>query len=377
MARNDQFGALGSLTPDQYSNLSLGFDMTNPTGLSLGGIGVNKGSAIGYALGFAPTPASVMGTIGRGMASYNAEKAAQSALGQNKGFMDTVTGMINNPSLDTARGLADTNKDKSISDREAKNFGMQYGKMTAYNVGLDPMAGYTPNSVSIQGLAPFGKADPDAGLGGINTTGQVADVMTQQQVDDMFSGIDTTSGVTGLGGGKGASYSGVSNFSPTEGVDTDDPESSGSTGVGVSNVDAMGNTATTGGISFSDDAQSSGTGPGDSTYICTALYEMGDMKKYIYKYDQVYGKIVDPYVYRGYCTWGKYVATKMRDKGIVYKITKPLALAWAKQMAFDLSKGRYGKNNKVVKVVSRIGESICYALGVVANIKLKKGVKYG
>jgi hypothetical protein len=98
---------------------------------------------------------------------------------------------------------------------------------------------------------------------------------------------------------------------------------------------------------------------------------MGDMKTYIYKYDQVYGKRVDPYVYRGYCTWGKYVATKMRDKGIVYKIAKPLALAWAKQMAFDLSKGRYGKNNKVVKVVSRIGESICYALGVVANINAR------
>ena len=365
MARNDQFGALGSLTQDQFDNLSLGFNMTNPTGLSLGGMGVNKGSAIGYALGFAPTPVSVMGTIGRGMASYNAEKAAQSALGQNKGFMDTVTGMISNPSLDVARSMADTNKDKSISTREAQNFGMQQGKMTAYGVGLNPMSGYTPNNVSIQGLTPFGKTDPDAGLGGINTTGQVADVMTQQQVDDMFSGIDTTSGVTGLGGGKGASYSGVTNFSATEGVDTDDPESSGSTGVSVSNT------------GYADDAQSSGTGGGDGTYICTALYEMGDMKKYIYKYDQVYGKRVDPYVYRGYCTWGKYVATKMRDKGIVYKIAKPLALAWAKQMAFDLSKGRYGKNNKVVKVVSRIGESICYALGVVANIKLKKGVKYG
>jgi hypothetical protein len=67
----------------------------------------------------------------------------------------------------------------------------------------------------------------------------------------------------------------------------------------------------------------------------------------------------------------------MRDKGIVYKIAKPLALAWAKQMAFDLSKGRYGKKSKVVKVVSRIGESICYGLGFVANLKIKKGVKYG
>jgi len=272
--------------------------------------------------------------------------------------------MFSNPSLDVARGMADTNKDGKVSTREAQNFGMQYGKMTAYNVGLDPMAGYTPNSVSIQGLAPFGKADPTGGIGGVNTTGQVADVMTQQQVDDMFSGIDTTSGVTGLGGGKGASYSGVTDFSPAEGVDPSDPESTGSTGVSVSNQ------------SYSDDAQSSGTG-GGTTYICTALYEMGDMKKYIYKYDQVYGKRVDPYVYRGYCTWGKYVATKMRDKGIVYKIAKPLALAWAKQMAFDLSKGRYGKKSKVVKVVSRIGESICYGLGFVANLKIKKGVKYG
>jgi hypothetical protein len=306
---------------------------------------------------------------------YNAEKAAQSALGQNKGFVDTVTGMISNPSLDVARSMADTNKDKTISPREAKNFGMQYGKMTAYGVGLNPMSGYTPNSVSIQGLTQFGKTDPDAGLGGINTTGQVADVMTQQQVDNMFSGIDTTSGVTGLGGGKGASYSGVTNFSPTEGVDTSDPESTGSKLV-IGNIHK--DTTKGKGLmhnTFADDAAASSGD--DGTYICTALYEMGDMKKYIYKYDQVYGKRVDPNVYRGYCTWGKYVATKMRDKGIVYKITKPLALAWAKQMAFDLSKGRYGKNNKVVKVVSRIGESICYALGVVANIKLKKGVKYG
>ena len=371
MARPNQYGALGSLTQDQFDNLSLGFNMTNPSGI----FGLDKGQVANLSTTF--TPFSTIGTVGSAMAQYNAEKAAQSALGQNKGFVDTVTGMISNPSLDVARSMADTNKDKSISPREAKNFGMQYGKMTAYGVGLNPMSGYTPNSVSIQGLTQFGKTDPDAGLGGINTTGQVADVMTQQQVDNMFSGIDTTSGVTGLGGGKGASYSGVTNFSPTEGVDTSDPESTGSTGVGVSNVDAMGNTATTGGISFSDDQQSSGTGGDDGTYICTALYEMGDMKKYIYKYDQVYGKRVDPNVYRGYCTWGKYVATKMRDKGIVYKIAKPLALAWAKQMAFDLSKGRYGKNNKAVKVVSRIGESICYALGVVANIKLKKGVKYG
>ena len=46
-------------------------------------------------------------------------------------------------------------------------------------------------------------------------------------------------------------------------------------------------------------------------------------------------------------------------------------------MAFDLSKGRYGKKSKVVKVISKIGEGVCYALGVIANIKFKKGVRYG
>ena len=125
-----------------------------------------------------------------------------------------------------------------------------------------------------------------------------------------------------------------------------------------------------------ENQEASGTS-GEGTYICTALYEMGEMKKYIYKYDQVYGKRVDPNVYRGYCLWGKYVATKLRYKGFTYKIVKPLALAWAKQMAFDLSKGRYGKNNKVVKVISKVGEGICYVLGLVANIKIKKGVRYG
>ena len=127
-----------------------------------------------------------------------------------------------------------------------------------------------------------------------------------------------------------------------------------------------------------ENQQAQGTdGGGDGTYICTALYDMGDMRAYIYKYDQLYGRKVNPNIYRGYCLWGKYVATKMKRQGWTYRIVKPIALAWAKQMAFDLSKGRHGKKNTVVKVISKIGEGICYALGFVANLKNKKGVKYG
>jgi hypothetical protein len=374
MARaNQNLGALGSLTQGQYGDLSRGFEMTNPSGLNLGGIGVSKGSALGYGLGLTGNPAiSALGTVAQGITSYNAEKAAQSALGQNRGFVDTVTGMVTDPSLDTARSMADVNKDGVVSKREAQNFGMNQGKLTSYNVGLNPMSGYTKGTVGVTNL---GKIDPSGGvLGGYEARTTTPSIYTQQQVDNISSGIGSGVGATGdLGGATGSGYTGSKGiglgFGRSEGVD---PSQSSQTGAETSVTDTtsgkdLSNT-------FSDDAASSSD---SSTYICTALYEMGDMKKYIYKYDQIYGKRVDPLVYKGYCVWGEYVATKMRDKGIVYKITKPLALAWAKQMAYDLSKGRYGKKSKVVKVISKVGEGICYALGFVSNIKQLIGEKYG
>ena len=390
MARGDQYGALGSLTQGQYGDLSRGFDMTNPSGLSLGGIGVSKGSALSYGMGLtglATNPVGIANTALDAYGRYSAEKAAQSALGQNRGFVDTLTGMVTNPALDTARSMADVNKDGVVSPREAQNFGMNQGKLTSYNVGLNPAYGYTPNTVSIQGLTAFDKSTP--------TTGTVQTMEAPSKDVDQFGfstnpfsytveqakGIaqDTQTGVgrgvdtVGLGGAKGAGYSGSTGnafgFGKAEGVDA---SQSSQTGAQTSVTDTtkgkdLSNT-------FADDAASSSD---SSTYICTALYEMGDMKKYIYKYDQIYGKRVDPLVYKGYCVWGKYVATKMRNKGIVYKIAKPLALAWAKQMAYDLSKGRYGKKSKVVKVISKVGEGVCYALGFVSNIKQLIGEKYG
>jgi len=113
---------------------------------------------------------------------------------------------------------------------------------------------------------------------------------------------------------------------------------------------------------FADDAATSDTGD-DGTFICTALYDMGDMKTYIYKYDQTYGKKVNPAIYRGYTLWGKYVADKIRKRGLIYKIVRPMALAWAYQMAYELSKGKVGKQTRSVKIIKTIGEGICYALG--------------
>ena len=47
----------------------------------------------------------------------------------------------------------------------------------------------------------------------------------------------------------------------------------------------------------------------------------------------------------------------------MYKLIKPIALTWANQMAYDLSKGKTGKNSLAMKITKTIGEGICYALG--------------
>ena len=185
-------------------------------------------------------------------------------------------------------------------------------------------------------------------------------------------GLDTQTGIgrgvdtVGLGGAKGAGYTGskggVFGFGKTEGVGEKGP-------TGLGDTDQTGDqtsiTDTSKGKdlsnTFADDAGS--TPSDDGTFICTALYQMGDMKKYIYKYDHLYGRKVHPAIYHGYALWGEPLARQIMKKGIVYKIVKPIALTWAKQMAYDLSKGRHGTNNKAMKITKTIGEGICYTLG--------------
>jgi hypothetical protein len=160
-------------------------------------------------------------------------------------------------------------------------------------------------------------------------------------------------GTTGdLGGATGAGYG--SGFSSLFG---DKGESEG-----IDQKKSAATKGTTKGVSFADDAQMANTGD-SPTYICTALYEMGDMKKYVYKYDQMYGSRVNPATYRGYTLWGEYLAKRIRNKGIIYKIVKPVALAWAYQMANDLSKGKVGKSKLPMKLLKKLGEGICFILG--------------
>ena len=102
----------------------------------------------------------------------------------------------------------------------------------------------------------------------------------------------------------------------------------------------------------------------DPTFICTVLFEMNILPMSIYKYDQRYGQQVNRKIYNGYATWGKPIAERMRKQGFTFKIMKPIACAWAEQMAYDLSEGKVGKNRVSIKIGKFIGEAICYSIGL-------------
>jgi hypothetical protein len=343
--------------------------------------------ALGKSQSFDPVDFSIGTAIGKGLSNisnpmgmaYGAYGAlsnvandieAAKAMGVNYG----VQGLVNsvNPfgmsMTQSLQNQLDVDKSGNISPSEiSSGFGYNYGNVNDVVSSISPFGPGT-NVTNPQTLTPYSKQNfgSTSSVGAVGSTGD-------------------------LGGAKGAGYSGsiggFLGFGKAEGVDTSDPNSTGaSTGIGGSaaGVAGMGDesgagtgsssssatagqdTATSGptGTSYSSDEQGSGGGSsGGGTYICTALYEMGDMKKSIYKYDQIYGKKVDPATYRGYELWGKYVASKLRNRGIVYKVAKPIALTWANQMAYDLSKGKIGKNSLAIKITKTIGEGCCYVLG--------------
>ena len=313
MAEPSNIGALGGIGKSDMETISQGLANEKSQIGSINAFGQTYGvspiDVVNFGIGMVAPPIGYAMNIGKAIGQNNYNTALNNALGLDP----TNNSMQNARTSRDVNQYADVNKDGKITGKELNQFGLNY----ANKKNVDPTGlGVTSGAVGSSG-----------NLGGA-------------------TGVGYTSGFFG---GLGFGDSGEST-----GIDT-------STSAATAGKD----TATSGptGTSYADDAQSSDTGGGGGTYICTALYEMGDMKKSIYKYDQIYGKKVDPSTYRGYELWGKYVATKLRKKGIVYKIAKPIALTWANQMAYDLSKGKIGKNSTLIKITKTIGEGACYVLG--------------
>ena len=117
--------------------------------------------------------------------------------------------------------------------------------------------------------------------------------------------------------------------------------------------------------------QQGDTADAKGTFICTALYDQGLLPRKIYLCDVIYGKNINFYTYKGYTTWGKWVAKKLANKKMVYKIFYRFFVQWANQMAFEVSGGKYGKNNRMVKLIKRVGEAISYSVGWISERRTK------
>ena len=109
--------------------------------------------------------------------------------------------------------------------------------------------------------------------------------------------------------------------------------------------------------------QQGDTADAGSTFICTALYNQGLLPRKIYACDVIYGKGINFYTYKGYEVWGKWFAKKLKNNKMVFKIFHPVFVQWANQMAFEVSGGKYGKNNTFIKILKRTGETISNIIG--------------
>ncbi len=328
----ERLGALGNLNRDEFDKLSLGVQGQN-NATDIFGYSLTPSTALTAGLGLVTglgTPMQVGSMIG----NYQAEEAANKLLGNPTNYMSNIKQPGNpNSAVQNVRSRADLNKDGTVTNYEMNQFGQKVP-------GLDLASMYTGGvpSVMVKGTSgdktmPLGaKANPYSSRSFQNqmTDGfYFDDTISQNQIDDNMKST--------------ADYAGdairQTNVTNMKGYDPNFAKA-----VTRENQEASGTS-------------------GDGTYICTALYEMGDMKKYIYKYDHLYGRKVHPAIYRGYALWGEPLGRQIKKKGIMYKIIKPIALTWAKQMAYDLSKGRHGTNNKAMKITKTIGEGVCYVLG--------------
>jgi hypothetical protein len=113
--------------------------------------------------------------------------------------------------------------------------------------------------------------------------------------------------------------------------------------------------------------QQGDTADAGSTFICTALYNQGLLPRKIYACDVIYGKGINFYTYKGYEVWGKWFAKKLKNNKMVFKIFHPVFVRWANQMAFEVSGGKYGKNNTFIKILKRTGETISNIIGRIAE----------
>ena len=339
MAEPSNIGALGNLSRGDFDKLSLGVQGQN-----------NAKDVFGYSL----TPSTVVSTglglvsglgtpmaIGSQIGNYQAEQAANKLLGNPTNFMNNIKQPGNKASaVQKVRGMiSDIDKDGIISNYEMNKFGqniqgLDLAPMYSGGDETNMVKGYGGKTMPSGATAnPFNSREAQLR----SEAGYEPYTQAYRTANNMQDALKSPSQYAG----DAINQTNIKNYDPSKGQ-----------------YDKNYAKAVT-----KQSQEEAGSSEAGSTFICTTLYEIGDMKKSIYKYDSMYGRKVNSAIYRGYALWGKPLAKQIKKKGLVYKLIKPIALSWANQMAYDLTKGKTGKNSLAMKITKTIGEGACYVLG--------------
>lgn len=363
-------GALSAFGVKEFDDLSAGFNRSNP---AFGSIGPSKSSVAGALanIGSAAVNATPVGQafgLANIVGNISAEQAAAASLGMTPTYSaailgDTIQSALTNnmspSSMSMARSQADTNKDGRVSAIEAQNYGMGKG-LTAYDVNVNmarPSVNMNRTFSAREMSNPATPAKSPSAYSPANPANFANKDYGPAYSSTAASTIDTVQ--ENLGIGSADETPGISATSPANPAN-------------FSNKD-YGPAGPPKGIG--NQPQEPAPAPDNSssspTYICTVIFEQGDMKKSVYRYDKLYGTVAHENLFAGYAVWGKPLANLMKRNKIVYKIAKPIALSWANQMAYDKSGAVTGKRSITGKLIKYIGEPLCYAIGFVINRRRK------
>ena len=324
-----------------------------------------------FGIDFTLRPSTVFGAlpfvggftnIGQAIGKYQLEDSANKYYGVNKGFQDTSI----------SSGKNDSATNRLMKDIRAFKEDNPYS--TTKNITRDDIQDFMMSKKPNLDLAPIqNRAYTQDELNELNdrTGGFTQSYSTQPYTSGRFA--QQMTGETDEFGLKGDDFkSAMGSYALSRSIDDNlkSVDDFGNDRISQSNVINSVDAKT--GKSNYDPAfaravtlESQGdSANASSTFICTALYEMKQMPIDIYKYDQRYGQSVNRKIYNGYAIWGKPIANKMRNKGCVYEMVKPIALKWAEQMAYDMSDGKVGKKRYSIKAMKFLGETICYGIGL-------------
>jgi hypothetical protein len=342
-------------------------------GDGMAGAATGPGNGSFGDIGFGPSVSgdpSINGGAPAEGPSYAGPGPSYSDIGKGIGMMNSALGMVGMPSLPgLGLGLSAIGAfaDYTAAQAQAEEMGLDpqglsYGKGLA-NAALPGVVGRA------LGFQSFADQLTDMEVSRANEQGpslaqSLADAASYAENFGPFSGP------SGMGADPGLSYAGFGGFGDEKGDAVSEQASSASAaGEDRSSWASGATSAGDHGVGPGPAGQGtgndgSGAGGAGAKMICTELHRQGFMPSHIYGADQDFAAHLmanDPGVMVGYCLWAPLIVRLMRRSRAFTRITRAVAMPWARQMAFVM--GVEPQGNALGAGIMAVGMWSCRILG--------------